>query len=417
MTRNARRLIVLVLLAAFLPGSMSAHRAVAGRLPQESACPPITTAPSSADFAPLVRTQNDFGFRLLHTIEGKTPTSNAFISPTSVSMALAMAYDGAHGATARSMATALGLGGLSQRAVRQEAAALLNRLRTSGTGTGLAVANSLWARQGTTFRAPFLRHAQSDYGAPARVLDFNAPSAPATINSWVSCATQGKIPRIISTIRPDEVLFLINAVFFHGDWAHAFLPAGKRTFTTARGTQVKVPFMSRVQPYPYVRGPNFQAVRLPYVDPRFSMVIVLPGARTSVGAFARQVTASSWSHWTARLRTEWGGVAMPHFSIQNVYQLKNALSGMGMAKAFSRRADFSGMCMVPCALSEVRHKTYLAVNERGTVAAAATSVGISESATSPNKFDMIIDHPFFVSIQDSVTGAVLFTGLVANPAE
>jgi serpin B len=108
---------------------------------------------------------------------------------------------------------------------------------------------------------------------------------------------------------------------------------------------------------------------------------------------------------------------MPHFSIQNVYQLKNALSGMGMAKAFSRRADFSGMCMVPCALSEVRHKTYLAVNERGTVAAAATSVGISESATSPNKFDMIIDHPFFVSIQDSVTGAVLFTGLVANPAE
>src|SRR5690348_12272688 len=138
MMRIARLLIVPICLVAFLPGSFTAPPARATRLPQGSSCAPPTTARSGA-FASLVRTQNAFGFRLFSALMGKTPSTNMFISPTSVSIALAMAYDGARGATSRSLADGLGLGGISQPAVRQQAAALLSHLQASGSNAGLSV--------------------------------------------------------------------------------------------------------------------------------------------------------------------------------------------------------------------------------------------------------------------------------------
>lgn len=417
MIRIVRLTILLVSLVALRPALPTARPVQASRLPQESSCLPAVPA-RSGGFAQLVRAQNTFGFRLLRSLLGPAPSANSFISPTSVSIALAMAYDGARGSTANALAGGLGLSGLSRTAVRQQAGALLHRLNTSGSGVGLSVADSLWAREGTTFRAAFLHHARDDYGAPARVLNFDAPSAPATINSWVACATKGKIPSIISGIRPEEVMFLINAVYFHGDWEQPFEPSAThtRTFTTARGAHIEVPLMSRLGTYAYKRGSNFQAVRLLYGNSRFSMVIVLPESGVALPAFTRSMNASAWSHWTAGMQSQPGTLQIPRFSLKNAFQLNQSLVGMGMGKAFSRSADFSGLCVQRCFLTEVRHKTYLAVNEKGTVAAAATSVGVGSTAMPVAKFTMVVDHPFFVSIQDSVTHAVLFTGLVADPA-
>lgn len=411
--RFVRLTILLGFLGVLLPASRAVH---AQRVEQGSSCTSPVTAAPGAGFQAYVDGQNALGFGLLSTLIDGAPKDNAFISPTSLELAVSMAYDGARGTTARAMASTLGLGSLSHAATRQQARALLARLETAGTSSGLSVASSLWARQGVAFKPAFLTHVRQSYGAAARVLNFGSPSAPGTINAWVSCATQGKITSIISRIQPEEVMFLINAVYFHGDWAQPFDPAAThgRSFNTAVGAQIQVPLMSHTAPFSYYRGGNFQAVRLPYTNPRFSMVVVLPNASVSLPAFARQLRAG-WSRWTAAMRTETGALSLPRFSIQNTFQLNGALSKLGMGNAFSRNADFSGICVQRCFLTQVRHKTYLAVNEKGTVAAAVTSVGVGATAIPVAQFQMVVDHPFFVAIQDSTTHAVLFTGLVTNP--
>jgi serine protease inhibitor len=405
---------ILAALAATSVAASSTHARTS--VPQSTCSASVPNVSVSA--GGLAASANDFGFRLLKALQVRAHDSNVFLSPTSLELALAMAYNGANGATAQAMASTLALhGGVAS--VRRQAATLLDRLVSSDPKAALTIANSLWARTGFAFRPQFVQQVSHAFAAKVTNLDFTSPSAPSIINSWVSCATHKTITSIVGRIPPQMVMYLINAVYFDGQWTHPFLSADTRqqTFTAAGAHAITVPMMSETTDLPYYKGPDFQSVGMPYGQGRFSMIVVLPNRGTPLSTFESRFTPASFKSWTAQMRPGHGSIALPRFQIANTFDLANTLKGLGMARAFSTTAaDFSRLCAKQrCFISQVRHKTFLKVYEKGTIASAVTSVGVGTTAVPTLRFQIMVDHPFYVAIRDSATGSLLFLGAINNP--
>lgn len=373
----------------------------------------LTPNPSTQTSPTIARAANDFGFKMFARLTGGK-TSNTFISPLSISMALAMAYNGADGKTAQDMAASMGLQGASLAEVNAAYASLAGQLQASKEIT-LSIANSLWARQGIPLKQDFVAQVGKAYDAKLTSLDFASPNALAQINGWVSDKTRGKIPTILESIPPDAVLYLINAVYFKGAWLAPFVAEQTKPapFHAPMG-DVTAQMMNRYDDMLYLDDPLFQAVSLPYTGSQLSMIVVLP--KGSLDSFAPELTAENWQKWSRALRSRKGSLQLPRFKMEYSQTLNEALMGMGMGNAFSDQANFSKMSDVPFAISEVRHKSFVEVNEQGAEAAAVTSIGMramsAREAEPP--FQMTVDRPFVFAIQDNRTGAVLFLGTVAK---
>ena len=373
---------------------------------------------------PLVSAYTDFGFNLFAEVGRRDAGKNVFISAPSVAFALAMTYNGANGETARAMAETLRLKGMSRGEANRANAALKALLQDPGPGVALAIANSLWARQDVSFKPEFLERNKKSYGAKVAVLDFADPAAPATINAWVSENTKGKIEDIVNKIPRSAILYLINAIYFKGDWTNPFDEAKtrERPFHLADGSQKMHPMMARSGYYRHYRGPDFQAVSLPYGEGRLSMYVFLPDEGGSLLEFQKRLNAESWSEWMSQFRMAEGEIVLPRLKLRYEARLNDMLGALGMEVAFDPdRADFGDMCTVSerVLISEVKHKTFVEVNEKGTEAAAATSVetravsGLLYQFT--YQFTMVVDRPFFFAIRDDKTGLVLFMGSIVEP--
>jgi serpin B len=249
-------------------------------------------------------------------------------------------------------------------------------------------------------------------------LDFNQ-SAIVRINDWVNQKTRGKIARIIEQIDPIyDIMFLVNAVYFKGRWSRAFDPAVPGPFTLAGGETRQIPMMSQSGKYLHLRGPGFEAAALPYGSGRASMYVFLPDPGVSIDSLLRELRSRNWDSWRKEFSDEKGSVRLPRFKFEYEAELKDALSALGMTVAFGKDADFSRMTSMPKAhISEVIHKTYVEVNEKGTEAAAVTSVRVSFGAIQPHEpeFSLIVDRPFLVMVYDSAADAALFAGAIRNP--
>ncbi len=363
-----------------------------------------------------------FGFRLFAALTSGRVTDNVLISAPSVAVVLAMLYNGARGETAAAVAETLGVHGMSAAQVNAGFADLTHALARLDPKVQLAIANSLWARQGLPLEPSFVNAVTSAYVATATTLDFNDPRAAATINAWVSRATHGKIERIISDrIDGALVLFLVNAIYFKGAWTTPFerRATAPGTFTLPGSTQKTVNLMSQTLMLPYLKGQGFQGVALPYGAGKLAMYVLLPDQDSSLEALLAQLSAARWDSWMAGFQNTYGHVALPRFSMS--YEVKPnlnaALAALGLGVAFdAERADLSGITPVRRAvLSEVRHKTLLEVNEEGATAAAATSGGVSITAVRQLGFDLVVNRPFLCAIRDTTTGTVLFLGTIVNP--
>lgn len=369
----------------------------------------------------IAAASNAFGFDLFQQLQRQAANKNVFFSPLSVSVALAMTYNGAAGETQKAMARTLKLEGLNLDELNPASAGLLSALKSSDPKIELAIANSLWARGGVRFKEDFLARNRQFYGAEVSTLDFGSPSAPAKINDWVKSKTAGKIDKIIDQIDGDSILFLINAIYFNGKWTAAFDKARttEETFTIGTGRQKRHPMMPQSGKYNYYEGEKFQAVSLPYGGKRVSMYIFLPAAGSSLSEFHTLLTPESWETWMSRFSQMDGDISVPRFRVEYEVELGEALKALGMAQAFdAARADFSGMVQAERAfIGKVKHKTFAEVNEEGTEAAAVTSVEmVVTSARAPRqRFRMVVDRPFFCAIRDNQTGAVLFMGSIVDP--
>jgi serine protease inhibitor len=391
----------------------SSDRAIA----QSPSPTPTMAAPTSPVDSRLVTANTRFGFKLLAQILQSEEPQNLMVSPSSVAIALSMTYNGAGGKTQQAMAQALELQGMSLAEVNQANAALQADLMNADPKVKLAIANSLWGKQGFTFQPDFLQRNQAFYQAEVENLDFASPAAVDRINAWVKQKTEDKIPEIIQEIDPSQVLFLINAVYFKGNWTRQFDPklTSDRPFTLSDQTQKTVPMMSQRGDYQYTETDQFQAVSLPYGDGRLSMYVFLPKA--GLAAFTKTLTAENWETWMAQLSKRQGAVQLPRFKFDYSKTLKEALTAIGMGAAFDpSQSDFSGMGSERVVIDQVQHKTFIEVNEEGTEAAAVTSVGVRTlAAPTVPPFQMVVDRPFFAAIRDNQTGTILFMGTVTEP--
>jgi serine protease inhibitor len=410
--------------------------------------PPEIWAEESAELPPashglevpagtrLVKGTNDFGFGMLRELALASPDGNVFISPTSVALALGMAYAGAAGATRDAMAATLGLQGMTQEEADTSFAELLTALRSSDPKVRVDIANSMWARKGIKFSEEYVQAVRDRFAAEAKELDFSSAAAPGAINAWVKAKTGGKIPAIVETIDPDDVLFLVNAVYFKGKWANAFDKklTEEGDFFLGAGHATKVMMMSRQAKFDYLEDPQLQAVRLPYGDGQLAMYVFLPrrpgieesGSMPDYGIvfqeFLGRLNSGEWSMWLDRFESREGKVVLPRFRLEYGQKLNEVLRSLGMAEAFEPgMADFSAMFAEPGSksayISEVRHKTFAEVNEEGTEAAAATSVGVTLTAMPAEEpFRMVVDRAFCCVIADRKTGAVLFAGAIRDPS-
>jgi serpin B len=344
-------------------------------------------------------------------------TDNLFLSPYSISTALAMTYGGARGATAEQMAATLHFGGQGAThpafSHRQK---MLNAIQEKGH-IQLSIANSLWPQLDYSFRPDYLAMTKEFYGSKIKPVDYktDAESARVEINSWVEDETNDRIKDLIpeGTLNTMTRLVLANAIYFKGRWANQFKPETTRPapFKLAEGKSVEVPTMFLTADFRLAHSNDFQALELPYEGDDLSMLVLLPAQTDGLPGLEKELSAE----WLSDLRFNEMEVMvqLPKFKLESSFSLGKTLAAMGMPLAFSQQADFSGMTGKPnIYIDEVVHKAFVEVNEEGTEAAAATGV-IMRATSMPPMFEA--NHPFLFLIRENSTGAILFIGRVTDP--
>jgi len=369
----------------------------------------------------LIAANTQFGFKLFDQLAKQDAGKNIFVSPSSVALALAMIYNGASGETQQAMAKALELNGMSLPEVNQANAALQTMLAGADPKVQLTIANSLWARKDITFKPEFIKRTKDYFSAEVASLDFGSPNAPITINNWVNQKTNGKISKIVESLPSDAILYLLNAIYFKGNWSVQFDKAKTKDgqFMLSSGAKKKHPMMSQTGRYKYYENKTFQAIALPYGAGRMSLYVFLPAKDANLQTFLAGLNAANWESWMPQFRSVEGSIVLPRFKLEYEIVLNNALKALGMEAAFDpQRANFAEMYAKSASanvfIGEVKHKTFVEVNEEGTEAAAVTSGGMHLTSYTP-PFNMVVDRPFFGAIRDNQTGTILFMGAIVEP--
>ncbi|MBC7186321.1 MAG: serpin family protein [Calditrichaeota bacterium] len=367
----------------------------------------------------LTEADNRCGLKLFAELAKEESGKNVFISPLSVALALGMAYNGAAGTTEAALRHTLEFGELSGEEINSSFQSLLSLLSQLDPSVTMQIANSVWYRLGFSVEQEFVRLNQTYLNAEVRGLDFDSPTAPGTINAWVNDKTHGRISSIVDRIDPLTMLYLINAIYFKGTWTRKFDPDLTRDdqFTAADGALVPCRMMAQEGEFSYFEDEEVQAVDLPYGNRMFSMVVVLPKGGVSLQALSGTLDAERWNQWMGRFATRKGSLQMPKFKLAYEASLKRALAALGMAEAFSDTANFTRINpRGGLYISEVKHKSFVEVDEKGTEAAAVTAVVIGVTSVDPSFFVMRVDRPFLFAIRERHSGAILFIGRILTLA-
>ena len=385
--------------------------------------PRITALPRAltAQEQQLIQADNRFAIKLLRETysDFRDTLPNLFVSPLSVAMALGMTYIGAATTTEDAMRSTLELDSMTVDQVNQANQSLIALLRGLDPRVKFQIANSIWYRLGFTVEQPFLDANQTYYDARVAALDFTAPTAVPTINAWVNEQTQGKIKDIIAAIPDNVVMYLINAIYFKGDWMQQFDKklTAPLPFHLQDGSTVNVPTMTygTEAAIRQTWTPTGRIIELPYGGGAFSMTIVLPREDLTVDSVVSVLTLDDWNSWIAALDTTSAELYLPKFKLENSLSLVNPLTGLGMGVAFSDFADFSKINRAGgLTITDVLHKTYVDVNEEGTEAAAVTAVVVGLVCVCKPP-PVRIDRPFLFALRENLSGTILFMGVIRHP--
>jgi serine protease inhibitor len=366
----------------------------------------------------LIESDNAFGINLFRTVlANEEAEKNIMISPLSVSLALSMTYNGAEGETKLAMEQVMEMTGLSLEEINQLNKQLVDALLAHDPQVILEIANSIWYRNDFTILPDFISRNENYYNAAVRALDFSDPATIDVINDWVSEKTHEKIDKIVEQITPDSFMFLINAIYFKGAWRYEF--DKKATvdgpFFLNGEQSVEVPMMKMEVDANMLQNDLFTALELPYGKGNWSMFLFVPNYDKEIKDVVESFTTQNWNVWMNGF-TEMKDVSvnLPKFKFAYEISLKEALMGMGMEVAFTNAADFSGILEGgQLLINDVKHKTFIEVDEEGTEAAAVTSVEINLTSIG-NYFSA--NKPFLYAIAEKSSGTILFVGRVMNPA-
>jgi serpin B len=425
-TRGLRVSLASLVLAAC--ASFSACGGSGGGAPvgvEQSSQPRVTNPTVSSDDATTLANGNQaFAVDLYQQLRGQAGgDDNLIFSPVSISLALAMLYNGAATDTATQMATTLHFTLPTDRLNAAFDALDLALTAPPASGSGsfqLSLANAAWTQTGFPILPAYLDALAENYGAGIHTVDFeSAPDAARTaVNAWVASQTQNQIPSLFPQGSIDNLtrLVLANAVYFHGDWVTPFDSNSQNATFHAQAGDVSVPMMTSKNPNAELwSGTGWQAASLSYVGATASMILVVPDAGT-FAAFEQSVTADSLGTILFNKQQTYGALSMPRFKFSLATSLNDTLAALGMPDAFDvANADFSGIDgMKDLHVQTVVHQADIAVDEKGTTAAAATGIGVGDAAAVLNS--LTIDRPFLFFIVHQSTGALLFAGRVVDPS-
>jgi serpin B len=362
---------------------------------------------------------NAFSFQLFNAVAGADNSgNNLFISPLSVSIAMAMTSNGANGQTLTAIDNAMSFNGYSQPELNAYYYKLITDLPKLDPNTTLNIANSIWYRQGFSVLPEFISTDSSYYKAQIQSLDFSLPGSPQTINNWVNTATNGKITGIINgTIPSDLMMYLINALYFKSTWKESFDASKTKTlpFYLAEGTPVQTSFMTGNIDINSYYDSKVTVFEMPYSGSKYSMLIVVPQAGVSLQSLRTAIDSTQWQSWMGSLKASKQQITLPKFQFSYAASLNDELTALGMGIAFTNAADFSKISPQQLQISRVDHKAYISVDESGTEAAAVTSVGVIATVAPEYSPTYNVNRPFIFAIREMNSGLILFTGIVNNP--
>jgi serpin B len=384
-----------------------------------------TTADDGAKAGTAV---NAFGLELYRALVASDPGANLVFSPASIELALAMARAGAKGRTAAEMDAVMhGLGSDANATwVAALDKALNARTATFKDGAGidreviLRSVNAPFAQQGYPLLPAYLDALAARFGAGLSLVDYagDPEGSRRAINGWVDDQTEQRIPELLAEgiITPDTVLTLVNAIYLKAAWQTAFNAGATAPapFTRLDGTTVDVPMMHASPTVPYGTGDGWQAIELPYIGGKLSMLVIVPD---DLATFEARLDPATLGAVTGSLAPTGVTLALPKFGTETQVRLEDALGALGMPTAFSSAADFSGITTVePLRISAVVHQANIDVDEAGTEAAAATAVVVERVSAVAGTVRLTVDRPFLFALRDIETGAILFLGRITEPA-
>ncbi len=380
---------------------------------KQNTAPPRELTPVEKE---LVTSANRFGLSLFHVLIQSDSIENIFISPLSISMALGMVLNGAVDSTYTAIQNTLGFEGLTETEINESYQSLIKLLTNLDPHIDISIANSIWYRSGLPILPDFVKTNQKYFSAQVQELDFRDPQAPEIINEWVDRNTKGLIPTIVDVIPDEMIMYLIDAVYFKGQWRTPFDRKNTQNdiFYNLDGSESTLPFMSQEMPVACWFKTDMTVLDIPYSDSLYSMTIIIPEKDRSLDAVMGDINQGLWNQWIGQLSPCIIQLQLPKFEIGYEKKLNDILSDLGMAIAFdSELADLSRIADVSenIFISEVQHKTYLKVDEEGTTAAAVTSFGLG-ATSAPQR--VIINHPFMVAIRENHSGSILFIGRITT---
>lgn len=366
----------------------------------------------------VINGNKKFAFEIFKEINKKDSKNNIFISPYSITTALSMVYNGARENTKEKMAETLHYQSIKDEDFNKGQKYLKEALYSLDEKVNIDISNSIWIREGEDIKQEFIDVNTEVFDAYVKNLDFSKEESVDIMNKWVKDSTKGLIKKIINTpIDEDVMMYLINTIYFKGEWTKGFNKkrTSKLTFNSNDKNQMKIDMMYMKEDIEFINNDDYKAIKLYYGDEKVAMYCILPEENKNINEFIDEMTNEKWNHLRKQIKKQSDLlVRLPKFKIEyGVRNINEELKAMGMEIAFGSEADFSGINEY-LYISNVLHKAVIEVNEKGTEAAAVTSVEMTKECSRENAPEFIANRPFIFIIADEEDGAILFMGKVAN---
>lgn len=360
-----------------------------------------------------------FAFDFIHALQKTQPAEeNLFVSPLSLHMALGMLLNGAEKETADEIQKALKMDAVALADLNAAYKTLINDLPVADSKVSLGLANSVWYRNDFSVENDFQSVLKNSFESEVTGLPFDN-AAKDRINKWASDNTNGKIKQVIDQIKPDHVMFLLNALYFKGDWKTRF--DAKKTkdapFKLESGQSKNIRMMYAEADFEVGAGLNYNAVRLPYANGQFNMTLIIPKGQNTVDEVLKGITGEGWTKLNNGMAKQGVTVGLPKFTLDYSAQLKETLQGLGIKRAFEEDNAQLGKInkLKQLYVDFVKQDAYLGVDEQGTEAAAVTTIGIGLTSAGPEPARYICDRPFGLVISENTSNTILFMGRIKNP--
>ena len=375
----------------------------------------------SASENKILKSSENFGLRVFQELASVAHDKNFFISPYSISMALTMTLNGADNSTFEAMQQTLGFTGMTLGEINEACQSLSFSLQSIDNKVDFRIANSIWHKNSMIFQADFIQRNQEYFDADVRAVNFSDSETLNLINGWIEEKTNGKISNALDNIGADAIMYLINALYFRGEWTSEFNEKNtrERPFYLADDITVSCPMMQTEDTLAYFSNNDFEVIDLPYGNEFFSMMIILPQQSKNLSDVINELDSDMFYTIAESLQPTTVILTLPKFKVEYRNEIQNVLSDMGMGIAFDGRADFTKM-YAPGGIyiSRVIHQSFIEVNEKGTEAAAVTIVEIklTSNGKPDSKTRMTVNRPFLFAIRERSSGSILFIGQITDPS-